>query len=84
MVLPLRESYDHCMTKLLEEAISRAQALPESEQDAIARQLIQEIESEQRWDELFSRSPGKLRRLADEAWAEHAAGRDEALDPEQL
>jgi hypothetical protein len=72
------------MTKLLEQAFARAQSLPDSEQDAIARLLIEEIESERRWDELFARVPQQLTTLADEAWAEHDAGRSEPLDPDAL
>lgn len=59
------------MTKLLEHAFARANTLPESEQDAIARLVMEEIESERQWDELFARSPGQLRKLADESWSEH-------------
>jgi hypothetical protein len=72
------------MTKLLEQALSKAQELPEEEQDAIARLVIDEIESDRRWDELFARSPEKLSKLADQAWAEHQAGRGEELDPDRL
>lgn len=72
------------MTKLLEEAFSRACALPEFEQDAIARLMMDEIESERRWDALFARTPEKLRKVADEAWAEHSEGKSQPLDPENL
>ena len=72
------------MTKLLEQAIAKATSLPESEQDAIARLLMDEIDSERRWDEQFARSPEKLKKLADEAWAEHEAGHSEILDPNAL
>ena len=68
------------MTKLLEQAFAKAKSLPESDQDALARLLIDEIESERRWDELFARSGQRVRSLADEAWAEHEAGRTEPLD----
>lgn len=43
-----------------------------------------EIESERRWDELFAKSPDKLGKLADRAWAEHEAGGSEELDPDRL
>jgi hypothetical protein len=72
------------MTKLLEQALAKAQALPEAEQDAIAQIVIDEIESERRWDGLFAQSPEKLRNLADRAWAEHEAGGSQELDPDQL
>ncbi|HLL89352.1 MAG TPA: hypothetical protein VK324_08615 [Tepidisphaeraceae bacterium] len=72
------------MTKLLEQAVAEAGQLSNEEQDAIARLVLAEIESERRWDELFAKSPEKLQKLADKAWAEHEAGRSEPLDPERL
>jgi hypothetical protein len=72
------------MTKLLEQAFAKAQSLSESEQDAIARLLMDEIESERRWDELFARSPDRLRALADKAWSEHESGSSEPLDADAL
>jgi hypothetical protein len=58
--------------------------LSEAEQDAIAQLVLEEIESERRWDDLFARSPEKLKKLADQAWAQHEAGDSEELDPEKL
>jgi hypothetical protein len=72
------------MTKLLEKAVAKARELPEAEQDAIAQIVIDEIESERRWDESLAKSPEKLRKLADQAWAEHEAGKSQELDPDQL
>jgi hypothetical protein len=72
------------MTKLLEQAFSRAMSLPEDEQDAIAQLLLDEIESDRRWDELFAKSPDKLNKFADRAWAEHEAGNSEVLDLDKL
>ena len=72
------------MTKLLEQALAKARELPEVEQDAIAQMVLEEIESERKWDERFSRSADKMRKLADQAWAEHEAGRSEELDPDRL
>jgi hypothetical protein len=72
------------MTKLLEKAVAKARELPEAEQDAIAQIVIDEIESERRWDEVLTKSPEKLRKLADRAWAEHEAGGSQPLDPDQL
>jgi hypothetical protein len=74
----------HEMTKLLEQAVDQARQLPESEQDAIARLVLDEIESERKWDRLFAKSPEKLSRLADQAWAEQEAGLSEELDPDGL
>ena len=72
------------MTKLLEQALAKAGTLPEADQNAIARLVLDEIESERKWDELFARSPDKLAKLADRAWAEHEAGQSQELDPDQL
>lgn len=72
------------MTELLECAIARLQALPESEQDAIAAMILEEIEDDRRWDESFSRSPNILAKLAASAMAEYHAGQTQELDPETL
>jgi len=61
--------------------------LPDSEQDTIARLVLDEIESDRRWSELVAKSPEKLADIADKAWAEHEAGGEggsEKLDPERL
>ena len=76
--------YTMLMTKLLEQAVARAKELPDAEQDAIAQFVMNEMESEQRWDQLLAKSPNKLRKLADRAWAEHEAGGSQALDPDRL
>jgi hypothetical protein len=72
------------MTELLERAIARLQTLPESEQDAIAAMILEEIEDDRRWDESFSRSPNILAKLAASAMAEYRAGQTQELDPEAL
>ncbi len=72
------------MSKLLEEALGILAGLPESEQDSIATWLLDELESDGRWKKLLSDSVDAVGRLADEALAEHAAGRTEELDPDKL
>ncbi|MEA5509052.1 hypothetical protein VB715_04675 [Crocosphaera sp. UHCC 0190] len=72
------------MTDLLERAIARLQTLPESEQDAIAAMILEEIEDDRRWDESFSRSPDILAKLAASAMAEYHAGKTQELDPETM
>ena len=62
------------MTKLLEQAIAAAASLPDTDQDILARLMLEEIDSEGRWDDLFGRSQDVLERMAAEALAEHAAG----------
>ncbi len=65
------------MNQLLKEAFEKAAQLPEEEQAKLARFLIAELESEQQWAELFAcpESDDLLTRLADEALAEHNAGK---------
>jgi hypothetical protein len=73
------------MGKLLERAIEEAHKLSEGEQEAIGAWLLAEIESERRWDELFSRPASTtLQRMAEEALADHRAGRTTPLDPDRL
>jgi HEPN domain-containing protein len=73
------------MGKLLKRAIEEAEKLPDSEQEAIGSWLLAEIESERRWDELFSRPPSEaLKRMAEEALEDYRAGRTSPLDPDRL
>ena len=72
------------MTKLLQKAFDEASKLPEGEQDTLGRILLEELVSERRWDELFAGSHDLLAELADQAVAEHCAGRTEKLDPDKL
>ena len=72
------------MTKLLEEAFAEASKLPEQEQDALATVIFEELASERRWDQAFASSADLLAQLADQALAEHQAGKTHVLDPEQL
>lgn len=72
------------MTELLERVIARLQTLPESEQDAIAAMILEEIEDDRRWDESFSGSSNILAKLAASAMAEYRAGKTQELDPETL
>lgn len=67
------------MTRLLKRAMSEVEKLPESEQDAVAALVLEELASEQRWSELFGKSQDKLAELAEQALADHAAGRTKPL-----
>lgn len=69
------------MSQLMEQAFWEAKRLPESDQEAIAAIIFQEIEAERRWEELFSRpeSADLLSRMADEALAGIRAGRAKPL-----
>jgi hypothetical protein len=52
------------MTRLLEQAIAQLQKLPDSEQDAIAAIILEELADERAWDESFAKSQQQLGRLA--------------------
>jgi hypothetical protein len=68
------------MNALLDKAIFAIRKLPEAEQEAIARDILQRIEADARWDSLFAdpRSEALLERLADDALDE--VGRGEVVD----
>ena len=68
------------MTRALRKAFEAASKLPDAEQDALAAAILEELESERRWDELFQRSADALAKLAKEALAEDRAGRTRPLD----
>jgi len=72
------------MGRLLEKVIAEVSKLPEAEQEAFAAFMLEELESERRWDDLFARSQDLLARMADEARREHRAGLTQPLDPEKL
>lgn len=67
------------MTKSLEMAFAKAAKLSESEQDALAAFLMEELSSERKWDEQFASSQGQLAQLAAEAIGEFRAGRTERM-----
>lgn len=72
------------MGRLLEKVIAEAAKLPELEQEAFAAFMLEELESERRWDELFAGSQDLLARMAEEARQEYRAGLTEPLDIEKL
>jgi hypothetical protein len=74
------------MSELMEQAIQKVKQLPEHDQESIASIILQEIDSEHRWEELFGRpeSADVLSRMADEALADARAGRPRPLDVNEL
>lgn len=61
------------MNKTLEKAIAAVATLPDADQEAIARNILDEIESEQGWNARFAKSQDKLAELSRRA-GEHIAG----------
>ena len=72
------------MTKLLEKAFKEASKLPEIEQNALAKWVIEELKSEDRWEKVLEGSEDILDRLADEALEEHREGKTETMDIDKL
>ncbi|SDX62522.1 hypothetical protein SAMN05421644_10819 [Allochromatium warmingii] len=72
------------MTSLLEKAFDLASKLPALEQNILARTLLDEIESEKKWDELFAESEDFLAQMAVEALREEAQGMTTELDFNKL
>lgn len=68
------------MTQALSSAVAEATKLPPEEQDILAAILLEEIRSEQRWSEAFSKSEHVLGTLAAEALVEFRAGRTVPID----
>ena len=72
------------MTQLLEKAFAEAAKLPDDEQDTFAALMLEELHAEQRWDDAFARSQDVLAQMADEALAEHRAGKTKPLNVNEL
>ena len=72
------------MTHALNDAVARLSALPEAEQDRIAKWLLEELAADRGWDERFAASENALTELAEEARAELARCAATDLDPTRL
>jgi hypothetical protein len=72
------------MTELLAKAFAEAGKLPAPDQDALARWLLAEMQSEKIWQEKFASSGDLLKQLAEEAIEEHRRGETQELDPDRL
>jgi hypothetical protein len=68
------------MTSRLEEAFAEAAKLSEPEQETFAEFLLAELREEREWQTRFSARPDVLSKLAQEARADHAAGRTAPLE----
>ena len=72
------------MTKLLEKAFTEASRLTKIEQNALAKWLLEELDAERKWDELFADSESLMDKLADEALKEHLEGKTKPLNMSRL
>ena len=72
------------MTKLLAEAFAKASFLTDELQDQLARELLDEIESESRWDHTLAATQDKLDLLAERAEQDYHAGKTQKIGFDEL
>jgi hypothetical protein len=72
------------MTNLLDEAYAAAKELPEDEQEMIGAVLLEEINADRRWEELFAKPSDVIERMGDKALEDYRLGRTLPLDPDTL
>jgi hypothetical protein len=63
------------MTQLLDQALAEIRKLPETEQNAIAALILDELADERIWDEAFANSQESLARVAERVREDIRAGR---------
>ncbi len=71
------------MATVLEQALEELKAMPIDAQDAIARDLLDMVRSERKWDQLFAdpRSDALFERMAKKVRSDVIAGRVTKGDP---
>lgn len=67
------------MTELLNRAFKEASKLPEIEQNAFAKWVLEELKTEGKWESSFANSEDILDKLADEALTEDIKGNTKPL-----
>jgi hypothetical protein len=72
------------MTKLLERVFKEASKLPEIEQNALAKWVMEELEAEGKWEKVFAGSEDLLDKLADEALTAHKLGKTKPVNIKAL
>ncbi len=72
------------MTTLLTQAFEKASSLPEHIQDALAADLLDEIEWEKKWDNTMASTSNKLDKLAEIALREFKQGKTKEMGFDEL
>ncbi len=71
----------YTMTQLLKTAINKLKKLPQEEQDAFALRILEEIEGDAKWDELFARTTDEQwKTIIDQVDKEIDADNHESMD----
>ncbi|MER3482058.1 MAG: hypothetical protein C4332_01700 [Meiothermus sp.] len=72
------------MSTLKERALEQIAKLPEADQDLVWAQVLEDIESELRWDEAFAKSEDKLSKIAAKVKADIKAGKRKEMGFDEL
>ncbi|MEQ1750615.1 MAG: hypothetical protein ABL974_14405 [Prosthecobacter sp.] len=67
------------MTTLMDQALRRLTSLPDTKQNVFAGFILAELDSEDKWDALFSESQDMLAEMARQAVAEEKHGETKLL-----
>jgi hypothetical protein len=72
------------MTRLMEKAIERLRAVPETQQDQVAQFLLNELAEDDRWSRSTAQNEGKVKALVNSILADDDRKVCEPLDPDRL
>ena len=72
------------MTTLLQEVFEKASTLPKDQQDILAKEFLQEIGWESRWDRTIENSQGTLDKMTEKAMREYKTGQTEKMGFDEL
>ncbi|MEX0844938.1 MAG: hypothetical protein WD022_06635 [Balneolaceae bacterium] len=72
------------MDNKVKEVVNKLEELPKEERESFAAFVLEELESEERWSELFKKSDSVLTNLANEALTEYKSGKTKKLDQDKL
>ena len=72
------------MTTLLQKVFEKASTLPKDQQDILAKEFLQEIGWESRWDRTLENSQGTLDKMTEKAMREYKTGQTEEMGFDEL
>jgi hypothetical protein len=72
------------MTRLMQQAIEQLRAVPVTQQDQLARFLLNELEEDKRWLASTAANQSKLRMHIDRVLSDDRQGKCKPLQPDRL
>jgi hypothetical protein len=72
------------MTRILQQAFTKASKLPVAAQKKLATQMLEDIEGELKWDKTLEKSQSLLESMAEKAIQEHRRGRTKQIGFDEL